>query len=72
MSLDSAAPEAIHWRKAVRSVGNGNCVEVAPMAAGVVVRDSQDPDGLVIRYSPDSWESFVTRARSGSFDLPRR
>jgi Domain of unknown function (DUF397) len=72
MSLDSTAPETIHWRKSLRSVGNGNCVEVAPMAAGVVVRDSQDPDGLVIRYSPHSWESFLTRARSGSFDFPHQ
>jgi hypothetical protein len=72
MSLDSAAPETIHWRKALRSVGNGNCVEVAPVAAGVVVRDSKDPDGLVIRYSPNSWDSFVTRARTGSFDLPHQ
>lgn len=72
MSLDSAAPETIYWRKALRSVGNGNCVEVAPVAPGVVVRDSKDPDGLVIRYSPDSWGSFVTRARSGFFDFPHR
>jgi hypothetical protein len=72
MSLDSAAPETIHWRKALRSVGNGNCVEVAPVAAGVVVRDSKDPDSLIIRYSPDTWESFVTRAKYGSFDLPHQ
>jgi len=72
MSLDSAAPETIHWRKALRSVGNGNCVEVAPVAAGVVVRDSKDPDGLVIRYSQDSWELFTTRAQSGFFDSPHR
>jgi hypothetical protein len=72
MSLDSAAPEAIHWRKALRSVGNGNCVEVGPVAAGVVVRDSKDPDGLVIRYSPNSWELFITQAQSGFFDFPHR
>jgi hypothetical protein len=72
MSLDSAALEAIQWRKALRSVGNGNCVEVAPVAAGIVVRDSKDPDGLVIRYSPHSWESFVKRARSDFFNFPRQ
>jgi Domain of unknown function (DUF397) len=57
------------WRKAQRSMSNGACVEVAPTAAGVVVRDSQDPDGLVIGYAHQPWKSFVMRARSGSFDF---
>jgi hypothetical protein len=58
------------WRKAQRSMSNGACVEVAPTAAGVVVRDSKDPDGLVIGYAHQSWKSFVMRAQSGSFDFP--
>lgn len=60
------------WRKAQRSMSNGACVEVAPTAAGVVVRDSQDPYGLVIGYAHEPWKSFVIRARSGSFDFPCR
>lgn len=60
------------WRKAQRSMSNGACVEVAPTAVGVVVRDSMDPDGLVIGYAHKSWGSFVMRARSGSFDFPCR
>jgi hypothetical protein len=71
MSLDSAAPETFQWRKALRSLGNGNCVEVAPVTVGVLVRDSQDPRGPAINYSPDSWKSFVTQARTGFFDFPR-
>jgi hypothetical protein len=72
MSVDNAAPGSFLWRKALRSVGNGNCVEVAPATAGVVVRDSQDPDGLVLPYSASSWRAFATAARHGHFDLPPR
>jgi hypothetical protein len=68
MSVDNAAPGSFLWRKALRSVGNGNCVEVAPAAAGVVVRDSQDPDGLVLAYNASSWSAFATAARHGHFD----
>ena len=70
MSLDSATPETLQWRKALRSLGNGNCVEVAPLTSGVLVRDSKDPNGPLIGYSTDSWKSFVMRARTGSFDFP--
>jgi hypothetical protein len=59
------------WRKAQRSMSNGACVEVAPINAGVVIRDSQDPDGPIIGYSRESWRSFVVQARTGSFDLSR-
>jgi hypothetical protein len=71
MSLDNAAPADLEWRKALRSLGNGNCVEVAPVTPGVLVRDSKDLDGPVIGYSLESWNSFVIQARTGSFDFPR-
>jgi Domain of unknown function (DUF397) len=72
MSVDNAVPGPLPWRKALRSVGNGNCVEVAPAAAGVVVRDSQDPDGLALAYNASSWRAFAVAARQGYFDLSSR
>jgi hypothetical protein len=72
MSVDNAVPVSPLWRKALRSVGNGNCVEVAPAAAGVVVRDSQDADGLVLAYDASSWRAFATAARRGHFDMASR
>ena len=71
MSLDNAAPDSVAWRKALRSVGNGNCVEVAPMAAGVAVRDSKDPAGPMLSLDAQSWRSFAIGARRGRFDLNR-
>jgi len=59
------------WRKARRSIGNGECVEVAPAVGNVAVRDSVDPDGLILRYSAVSWRSFLANAKNGSFDAVR-
>lgn len=69
---DNAVSDSLAWRKALRSVGNGNCVEVAPAASGVVVRDSQDPDGRVLAYNASSWRAFAAATRSGHYDLTPR
>lgn len=69
MSLDNAAPQSFGWRKALRSLGNGNCVEVAPVAAGVAVRDSKDPAGPMLSLDAQAWRSFAGAARRGRFDL---
>ena len=49
-------------------MGNGNCVEISTIGAGVIVRDSKDPVGPVIVYSPGSWRTFAREARLGRFD----
>lgn len=53
------------WRKASRSSTNGDaCVEVATNVAGVVaVRDSKDPNGLVLSVSPTEWRAFLSTVR---------
>jgi hypothetical protein len=61
----------INWRKSAYSVNNGNCAEVASTTGTVLVRDSQDQDGLVLRYPATSWTSFLDVARTGAFDSLR-
>ncbi|MEV0429143.1 DUF397 domain-containing protein [Micromonospora sp. NPDC049836] len=53
------------WRKSTRSGGNGgDCVEVAANLPGVVgVRDSKDPAGPVLTFTPAAWTRFLTLAR---------
>jgi hypothetical protein len=62
MDLTSAT-----WRKSSYSGGNGgNCVEVAVLAGGRrVVRDSKDPAGPTLTFSPAAWRAFTARLRAG-------
>jgi hypothetical protein len=71
MPLSSDGSELLNWRKAKRSMNNGNCTEVATAAGVVVVRDSKDPYGPVLRYAATSWLSFLSAARQGGFDTLR-
>jgi hypothetical protein len=62
------------WKKASRSNGNGgnNCVEVAFLDHGVAVRDSKDPSGPALKFTPAEWAAFVGGCRDGEFDGPNR
>jgi hypothetical protein len=71
MSLSYREREDLNWRKAKRSMNNGNCAEVATTKGIVAVRDSKDPQGPVLRYPASSWGSFLAAARMGSFDKLR-
>ncbi len=61
----------VMWRKASYSGNNGGgCVEVARTPAPVVaVRDSKDPDGPKLAFSPADWAAFIRRVKAGRFDL---
>jgi hypothetical protein len=59
------------WRKSSYS-GNGGatCVEVARNLPGiVVVRDSKDPEGPTLAFSPADWRAFAAAMKTGDLDL---
>jgi Domain of unknown function (DUF397) len=57
------------WRTATASAGKNACVEVAPLAAGVAIRHSKDPDGAVLRYTTAEWNAFLRGVKAGEFDF---
>jgi Domain of unknown function (DUF397) len=58
-----------YWVKSSLSLANGNCVEVADLPGGRVgVRNSRDPGGPVLRFTPAEWQAFLGGARKGEFD----
>jgi hypothetical protein len=57
------------WFKSSLSYSNGACVEVASLPGGHVgVRNSRDPGGPVLRFTPDEWFAFIGGVRGGEFD----
>jgi hypothetical protein len=63
--------ERAQWRKSSYSGSNGGgCVEVAGNLPGVVaVRDSKDPEGPELVFTPDEWRAFTAAVRGGEFAL---
>jgi len=58
----------VTYVKSTRSLNNGTCVEVGHDGDAVLVRDSKDPDGPVLRFTPAEWTAFLAGARDGEFD----
>jgi hypothetical protein len=57
------------WVKSSHSFANGNCVEIATLPDGMIgIRDSKNPDGPVLRFTPDEWNVFLAGALRGEFD----
>ncbi|TWF83329.1 uncharacterized protein DUF397 [Streptomyces capillispiralis] len=57
------------WIKSRHSNAEGNCVEVAPLTGGgIAVRNSRDPDGPALIYTPAELAAFLAGAKDGEFD----
>jgi hypothetical protein len=65
--MSSVHPEGgqLIWRKAQRSMNNGDCVEVATTDGKIAVRDSKNPNGGWMIYSPRCWQTFVAKVKVG-------
>lgn len=59
------------WHHSSFSTGaDATCVDVAARGASICVRDSKDPDGPRLTFSPREWHVFLLGIRAGEFELP--
>jgi hypothetical protein len=56
-------PSTLTWRKSRASNPRGDCVELA-----VAVRNSRDPSGPALVYTPAEIAAFRAGAKAGEFD----
>ncbi len=59
----------VRWLRSSYSTGANNCVETArpcsgPGAGLLAVRDSKDPAGPALLFSPESWAGFTAAFQS--------
>lgn len=61
--------EHLRWRKSTKSGGdNGQCVELALPGRDLLVRDSKNPEGAVLRFSGEALGALLAAARTGRLD----
>jgi hypothetical protein len=66
---DNGSSQGSVWIKSSFSFVHSNCVEAARMSDGRIgVRDSKDPQGGTLRFTPAEWDAFLAGVRIGEFD----
>jgi hypothetical protein len=64
-----AGNSPVVWKKSSLSSYNTNCVEVAGLADDTIrVRNSKNPGGGVLNFTPSEWDAFLGGVRNGEFD----
>ena len=56
------------WFKSSRSGASKDCVEVALLDDAVGVRDSKNPTGPALIFTPTKWSAFTAGVENGKFD----
>ncbi|QIS22928.1 DUF397 domain-containing protein [Nocardia terpenica] len=66
--MNSDLSEA-RWFKSSRSSSTRECVEIAHLNGGTVgVRDSKNPTGPALVFTPSEWDAFTGGMQDGEFD----
>ncbi|WP_433522447.1 DUF397 domain-containing protein [Nocardia pseudovaccinii] len=61
----------MNWFKSSYSEGSGQCVEVAWLDGGRVgIRDSKNPTGPALVFTPGEWDAFAAGVQDGEFTSP--
>ncbi|MEV4126448.1 DUF397 domain-containing protein [Nocardia sp. NPDC049707] len=68
MTVDTSGAR---WFKSSYSASNGQCVEVAFLDCDAVgVRDSKNPTGPALVFTPGEWAAFTAGVVDGEFTHP--
>lgn len=61
----------VNWFKSSYSEGSGECVEAAWLDGGRVgIRDSKNPTGPALIFTPGEWDAFAAGVQDGEFTRP--
>jgi hypothetical protein len=68
--MDQLNLDRAEWRKSSASADVGQCVEVATNLPDVIaVRDSKNPQGPALIFTPGEWKAFLRGVHLGEFDV---
>ena len=57
------------WRKSSYSGANGgDCVELAHTKGAMFMRDSKNPNGGMLKFTPGTFSALLTDIKSGKYD----
>ncbi len=60
---------SVSWQKSTLCSNPSGCVELAELRTGVIVlRDSQNPSGPALCFTPGEIAAFIGGAQKGEFD----
>lgn len=61
--------QRFEFTKSSYSIDERECIEVAAnIPATVAIRDSKDPDGPILRFTPDAWAAFRAAVVEGELN----
>jgi hypothetical protein len=60
-------PRNLSWYVAMACEA-ANCVQIATNGSEFFIGDSKAPEGPVLSYSRDEWNTFIEGVRRGDFD----
>jgi Domain of unknown function (DUF397) len=66
VSLTQFELRQLTWRKARRSMNNGDCLEMTSANGRIFIRDSKNPCGPVLEYTVAVWCNFLAEAKQDS------
>jgi Domain of unknown function (DUF397) len=68
MTTRDIDPSRVQWRTSTRSTSGNACVETAVADDRCLVRDSKDPSGAVLAFTPREWDAFTRRIKNCELD----